>query len=32
VINSREGIAHPAQVLIYLRGSLQMPIDVNNIE
>ena len=32
MINNRVGIAHPVQFLIYLRGSLQMPIDVNNIE
>jgi hypothetical protein len=32
VINNRVGIAHPAQFLIYLKGSLQMLIDVNNIE
>ena len=32
MINSREGIAHPAQFLINLKGSLKMLIDVNNIE
>jgi hypothetical protein len=32
VINNRVGIAHPAQFLIYLKESLQMLIDVNNIE